>query len=92
MCQLCPGTAHTSDARGLVPVPSPVPSHSGRPRRTCENPARGRVLVVEVIGFEPTAPSLRTKCSAELSYTPRNVPLAARSIPTAGMGVRPATG
>jgi hypothetical protein len=26
---------------------------------------------VEVIGFEPTAPSLRTKCSAELSYTPR---------------------
>jgi hypothetical protein len=27
--------------------------------------------VVEVIGFEPTAPSLRTKCSAELSYTPR---------------------
>jgi hypothetical protein len=27
---------------------------------------------VEVIGFEPTAPSLRTKCSAELSYTPRS--------------------
>jgi hypothetical protein len=26
---------------------------------------------VEVIGFEPTAPSLRTKCSARLSYTPR---------------------
>lgn len=31
------------------------------------------VLGVEVIGFEPTAPSLRTKCSAELSYTPQKL-------------------
>ena len=27
-------------------------------------------LLVEVTGFEPVAPSLRTKCSAWLSYTP----------------------
>ena len=26
--------------------------------------------LVEVTGFEPVAPSLRTKCSAWLSYTP----------------------
>ncbi len=26
--------------------------------------------LVEVTGFEPTTPSLRTKCSARLSYTP----------------------
>ncbi len=31
-----------------------------------------RRSLVEVIGFEPTAPSLRTKCSARLSYTPRD--------------------
>jgi hypothetical protein len=28
------------------------------------------LLMVEVTGFEPVAPSLRTRCSAGLSYTP----------------------
>ena len=42
------------------------------PERETARKQRFRVvLAVEVIGFEPTAPSLRTKCSAELSYTPR---------------------
>jgi hypothetical protein len=44
--------------------------------------ATGR-SVVEVIGFEPTAPSLRTKCSARLSYTPKVRP---RSVPTPPVG------
>ena len=36
-------------------------------------PFEGGISWVEVIGFEPTAPSLRTKCSAKLSYTPEQV-------------------
>ncbi len=28
--------------------------------------------LVELTGFEPVTPSLRTRCSAELSYSPRD--------------------
>jgi hypothetical protein len=33
--------------------------------------AFGELWLVEVTGFEPVTPSLRTRCSAELSYTPK---------------------
>jgi hypothetical protein len=35
-------------------------------------PAAGPVLLVEVIGFEPTAPSLRTKCVAPISVVTKD--------------------
>lgn len=30
---------------------------------------------MELTGFEPVTPSLRTRCSAELSYSPKNEPV-----------------
>ena len=44
--------------------------HERGSTQTARSRRCGRDPVVEVIGFEPTAPSLRTKCSARLSYTP----------------------
>ncbi len=40
--------------------------HSQQASDLGKHPSSG----VEVTGFEPVAPSLRTKCSAWLSYTP----------------------
>ena len=42
---------------------------NGEPTESRQRPDQG--VLVELAGFEPAAPSLRTRCSARLSYSPR---------------------
>jgi hypothetical protein len=64
--------------RGSSSAPAPASNRNSPSRSRCWHPPeRGgwctpddRLRLVEVIGFEPTTPALRTQCSTGLSYTP----------------------
>src|SRR5690606_37293258 len=67
----CPGTG----GRRVPPTRSPcAPTRLARTRpnhgsREMRSPCR-RTVLVELTGFEPVTTSLRTRCSARLSYSP----------------------
>ena len=66
-----PDVAGTVSSQIVVQGPH-VTSHGAAHRGPAqsESPVSRGFLPVEVTGFEPVTPSLRTKCSAGLSYTP----------------------
>ena len=61
------------DAKGIQKGKSPSP-HSAKPKQEESGRMAGLFLFfseVEMTGFEPVTPSLRTRCSAGLSYIPK---------------------
>lgn len=85
--------------RGSSSAPAPASNRNSPSRSRCWHPPeRGgwctpddRLRLVEVIGFEPTTPALRTQCSTGLSYTPVRASVAEGSAPTVRTG-RPRPG